>query len=233
MCPTTATPHKPTNMTSNTPPPILYATTLSANGRKVLAVSKQLNLQTQLNIINVYQGEGQDQDYLKINPFGKIPTLVDNQVTLWESNAIICYLAESYGHYRLTSANPVVRANIVRWLFWESSHWQPSISSVLETHVGHRLLPEHISAPTGSASWDNPHFTSLASYLNQHLSKNAYICGDSLTIADFSIAAMMTYFRFCDFPFDMFQNINRWFVGIEALDSWRLTEDPLWACEHE
>ena len=63
----------------------LYTTTLSANGRKALAVARQLKLNPQIEVVNVYQGDGKDDEYLQINPFGKIPTLVDERISLWES----------------------------------------------------------------------------------------------------------------------------------------------------
>ena len=55
----------------------LYITALSANGRKVLAVCRQLELEPEIRDVNVYRGEGRTAEYLAVNPSGKIPTLVD------------------------------------------------------------------------------------------------------------------------------------------------------------
>ena len=60
----------------------IYATTLSANGRKVLAVSRQLGLNPEIHDVNVYRGEGRTAQYLAINPSGKIPTLIDGEFVL-------------------------------------------------------------------------------------------------------------------------------------------------------
>lgn len=81
----------------------LYTHPHSANGRKVLAIINYLKLKPEIIPINVYTGEGQKSDYLKINPFGKIPTLVDGEFILWESNAIMLYIADKYGAYQLSS----------------------------------------------------------------------------------------------------------------------------------
>ena len=89
---------------------ILYATPLSANGRKALAVSQHLELTPQVVLINVYRGEGRAVEYLAVNPQGKVPSLVDGNLMLWESNAILQYLAEAHGDYRLWSRDPRRRA---------------------------------------------------------------------------------------------------------------------------
>ena len=81
----------------------IYATPLSANGRKVLAVSRHLGLNADIHEVNVYRGEGRTPQYLAINPSGKIPTLIDGEFVLTESNAILLYLAEAHGANRLWS----------------------------------------------------------------------------------------------------------------------------------
>src|SRR5271167_3782965 len=93
----------------------LYSTALSANGRKVLAVSRHLELDIDVRPVNVYRGEGRTAEYLAINPTGKIPTLVDGDLTLYESNAILQYLCEAHGDYRLWSREPQQRGRIARW----------------------------------------------------------------------------------------------------------------------
>ena len=119
----------------------LFTTPLSANGRKTVALSRHLALDPDVVDVNVYQGEGQRAEFLEINPSGKVPTLVDDDLTLWESNAILQYISEAYGEFRLWSREPGPRANIARWLFWESAHWQPALTSVIAQHVGHVLRP--------------------------------------------------------------------------------------------
>jgi glutathione S-transferase len=121
----------------------IYATPLSANGRKVLAVGRRLGLKPEIYDINVYRGEGLSPKYLAINPSGKIPTLVDGEFVLSESNAILLYLAEAHGANHLWSTDSKQRSRIAQWLFWESAHWQPTLIALLSELVGHRLLPEN------------------------------------------------------------------------------------------
>jgi glutathione S-transferase len=206
----------------------LYTTPISANGRKVLAVAQQLKLNPEIKIINVYQGDGQKSDYLALNPFGKIPTLVDGDFILWESNAILQYMAEALGDYHLSSRDPKIRADISRWMFWESCHWQPTISTILANAVGHALVPHLVPPPSDHPDWDHPQFMVCAKYLNSHLQERQFLAGNELSIADFSIAGMMTYFRFGDFPFERFPYLSRWYEYIEQLEAWKNTQHPTW-----
>jgi glutathione S-transferase len=208
----------------------LYTTPLSANGRKALAVSLQLGLDPKVMLVNVYKGEGRATDYLSVNPQGKVPSLVDGSLMLWESNAILIYLAEAYGDSKLWSTDPKRRADLSRWLFWESSHWQPTLTEVLRPVVAQKLglAP---TEPKAQADYDSPAFQSVAGLLDVQLSDRPYVGGRELTIADFSIAGMMTYARACDFPFDRYANIAKWYSHIEALPAWKNTASAPWASE--
>jgi glutathione S-transferase len=200
----------------------LYATPLSANGRKVLAAAHHLGLALDVQVVNVYAGEGRSAAYLAINPTGKIPTLVDGDFTLWESNAILQYLAEIHG--RLTLPTAAGRADIARWMFWEASAWQPAMVAVLTDHVAARLR----GLPPPPVEWDESHVLVLAAFLDAHLTARPFVCGE-LTIADFALAGMMTYARAAAFPFDDTPALAAWYRRIESLDAWRATAVAPWA----
>ena len=206
----------------------LYTTPLSANGRKVLAVSHHLGLRPEVRLVNVYENEGRTPEYLAINPAGKIPTLVDDEVTLSESNAILQYLAEAYGDFRLYSSDPAERAEISSWLFWESAHWQPALIPVLSQFVGHKLRADVVSAPSGSPDWEDEQLRPLLARLDDRTREHHFLAGNTLSIADYSVAGMMTYFRSADFPFSSFPHLSSWYGRIEALDAWQRTTTEPW-----
>ncbi len=207
----------------------LYTTPLSANGRKVLAVSRELRLRPEIHLIDVYRGEGRTAEYLALNPSGKTPTLVDDDFILTESNAILIYLAEAHGGYRLWSRDAQPRSQIARWLFWESAHWQPALIASLTDLVGHRLLPERIPPPRVVPDWNSGLLQPLFKTLEATLSSQSFLAGSDATIADFSVAGMTTYFRAAKFPFHAFPAVFRWCAQIEALESWRATATALWS----
>jgi glutathione S-transferase len=79
----------------------------------------------------------------------------DGEFVLSESNAILLYLAEAHGANRLWSSDTRQRSRIAQWLFWESSHWQPTLIALLSELVGHRLPPERIPRPQHPADWSS------------------------------------------------------------------------------
>jgi len=207
----------------------IYSTSLSANGRKVLAVCRQLELESEIHEINVYRGEGRNPAYLAINPSGKIPTLIDGEFMLAESNAILLYLAEAHGGNQLWSSDAKQRGRIAQWLFWESAHWQPTLIAFLSEMVGHRLLPERVIRPQHAPDWSSAVVQPILKTLESALSSAAFLTGPKATIADFSVAGMTTYFKAAAFPFQGFPKISGWYARIGALESWRGTLSPLWA----
>lgn len=206
----------------------IYATPLSANGRKVLAVSRHLELNVQIHDINVYRGEGRDPKYLAINPSGKIPTLVDGEFVLFESNAILLYLVQVDGSSRLWPSGRKQRARIAQWLFWESAHWQPILISLLSELVAHRLLPDRMPKPQHAPDWDSAAIQPILNSLETGLSANPFLAGPGMTIADFGVAGMTTYFKAAEFPLARFPKIADWYARIESLEAWRATRSPLW-----
>jgi glutathione S-transferase len=205
----------------------LYTTPLSANGRKVLAVCRHLGLEPETRLVNVYKGEGRTPEYLAVNPQGKIPVLVDCDLTLSESNAILEYVSEAYAECRLWSREPKHRADISRWLFWESSQWQPVLAGILSSFVARELgLPG--ARVEVSVDWEEPAFQSAAAFLDAHLRGREFIVGDELTLADFSVAAMLMYVRHAEFPLDVFPSIDAWHARVEQVDAWKATAVAPW-----
>jgi glutathione S-transferase len=201
----------------------LYATPVSANGRKVLAAAHALWSPVRIVNIDVYRGEGRSPEYLKINPTGKIPTLTDGDFTLWESNAILIYLAEAHGGYALWSQAAAERGKIAQWLFWESAHWQPVLSAALSGVVGHVLFPDKLPSPAAPPEWQGAGVQGLLAQLERALHITRFLCTAKPTLADFSVAGMTTYFRVGGFPFERYPAIRRWYDDMNALDAWSAT----------
>ena len=206
----------------------LYTSALSANGRKTWAVAKHLGIRLSIENINVYKGEGNNPEYRAINPWGKIPTLVDGDFVLWESNAIIVYLSECYGDNVLYSDNRVDRANILKLLFWESSQWQPALNRVLAPRVGHLLFARgDRDVPT--TDWHDSDARGILNDLKIIIGSKPFLCGNTVTLADYSIAAMTTYFSLCNFPYATYPEIYAWMERMDSLPSWFATKEAFWS----
>jgi glutathione S-transferase len=202
---------------------------LSANGRKVLALAKHLNLAADIREVNVYKGQGRTAEYLAINPTGKIPTIDDGGYILSESNAILIYLCECVGAFMLWPSDNRMRARVNQWLFWESAHWQPTLGVALGPTVARRLFPEKISSSAVAPDWSSPTVTLALARLDSTLRDSPFVAGASLTIADISIGGMTTYFKAGQFPFAQYPSIEEWSTRLDAQDWWQATAAALWS----
>jgi len=103
----------------------LYGYFRSGNTRKVRLCLAELGVQHELVVVDLAAGEQRSPDYLRLNPNGVVPTLVDGDLTLWESSAILLYLAEKHPHGGLLPSRLDERARVYKWLVWQPATFNP------------------------------------------------------------------------------------------------------------
>lgn len=89
----------------------------------VRALKEHLALDCEIEPIDLGRGEQRTPQYLALNPNRKMPTLEDNGFVLWESNAILFYMAAKRPDCDLWPSDSKAQTDVVRWLAWESAHW--------------------------------------------------------------------------------------------------------------
>jgi len=200
----------------------LHTTPGSPSSHKVKAVIHHLKLDVETVNYDFLAGELRSPDYMAINPNGSVPTLVDGELVLWESNAIMQYLADKVPDSGLFPQNPQLRADVARWQFWELAHFNRAFGTLaFETYAKVKLN----IGPT-DATLVGPAMTELARrapVLEQHLRGRRYVVGDAITIADYSLATLESYRTRTPFDWRPYPNINAYFDRIHTLDSWAHT----------
>lgn len=195
----------------------LYTTPRSANGVKPLALVHHLRLDVAIEQIDVYAGQGATAGYRAVHPLGKVPALIDGDLVLWESNAILQYLAEGPGGGALWAPEPAGRADIARWMFWEAAHWQPTLIAALTPYVAHRL---GLGPAPAAIDWDGLAHDRIVAALEAHLSTREYLAQGRLSVADLSVAAMWIYAADAGPPAGLLPAITRWYARVAALPAW-------------
>lgn len=197
----------------------LYADPITVNCRKVFAGFDLLGTKYELVKVDYFQGEQKSPEYLAINPNASIPALVDGDLQLWESNAILQYAADKSS---LESAYPKdlkQRADINRWLLWEANQWFPSAYIYLVENVVKPLLKAQPDKSVTDAA--KPNFDKLASILEQRLQKQPWLCGQSVTIADIAVASPMHLHSHQKLPLEPYPSLRRWYGQLEAMPAWK------------
>lgn len=189
------------------------------NAQKPCAVAKHVGSPVEFVHIDLAKGENKTPDFLAINPNGKIPALEDGDTRLWESHAIMCYLAQKAGS-DLWPNDPAAQIDIIRWLNWDTAHFS--------RHGGRLFFQRHIKPFFGLGDADESEieeatgfFHQFASVLNEHLKGRSHLVGDKLSIADFGVASFLPTAEQGQLPLDNYDEINRWHGTMMELPAWR------------
>ena len=150
---------------------LLYTFTITPNNRKVEAFVKHYNLDVDIHHVSFKDRETQSPEYLAINPMGKVPALVDGDFNLWESNAILTYLASTFPETKALPTDIRDRADVDRWLHWQSCHLMAAIGALKASDVK-----------------DSDAITPLLKILDTQLEGKDFVLGQ-LGVTDFAIAS--------------------------------------------
>lgn len=196
----------------------LYGHPLSSNTRRVQMLCEELKIPYEYKKVDLSKGEQYSPEYLKLNPNGKVPVLDDGGFLLWESQAILRYLAEKFKAKTWYPNQLKQRATVDQWLDWQQTRLSPDVGKLamnvlfLGTKANKQAIED---AKSGLAK--------ILPVLEQGLGQHAYISGDNPTLADLAIASTLAYLDMCRFDLSPYQRINAWFNKMKARPSFKAT----------
>lgn len=176
----------------------------SPNPTKVALLLEELGLPYEAVPVDTRRGQQFDPAFLALNPNAKVPAIVDGEVTVFDSNAILLYLAEKTGQF-LPANTPALRGELLSWLMFVATGIGPYSGQAV--HFRH-FAPEQVPyAQTRYHYEADRHY----SVLDQRLANRGYIVGDSYTIVDMAAWgwARMVPFIMGDGAWTRFPNLKR------------------------
>jgi glutathione S-transferase len=192
----------------------LYDFAPSPNCRKVRAVAYELDIPLDYVPVNLLGGETREPAFIAKNPNGRLPLLEDGELLLWESNAIIAYLA---------AGSPLVpgerreRAEVDRWLAWQLAHLAPAIRMVAFERIVKKLTgggePDLSAIAAGTEE-----FAKLSAVLERSLGNKQYLAG-RLSIADFALASHYSIAESCGLDLATHERVSAWLGRMLSRDS--------------
>ena len=199
----------------------LYYHPLSSNSRRVVLTALHLNVNLELVVVDLLKGEHKAPEYLRQNPNGKVPLLDDDGFMLWESHAIMQYLADGSPGQDLYPLELKARADVNRWLFWSAYHFTPAVGFISRERVSKKMVggaggPDPVEIARGEAL-----LTAAAQVLDDHLARNEWIAQDKLTLADLAIASPLMHTVAAELPVTGYANLQAWFARVQALEAWK------------
>lgn len=177
------------------------------NGRKVSIMLEEVALPYQVFPINIMKDEQFAPEFLKISPNNRIPAIVDTDTgqTLFESGAILMYLAEKSG--KLLPAEGEAHWRTIEWLMWQMGGFGPMLGQA------HHFLKYNVGKAPYAEERYGKEARRLYGVLDRRLADVEYVAGD-YSIADISIFPWAARFEWQNIDFDDFPNVKRWYLAI-------------------
>lgn len=197
----------------------LYYFPPSPNSIKVNAVLEHLRLDVERYAIDFTKREQRADWFLALNPNGCVPVLEEDGFVIWESNAIIQYLAER-SDSALWPESRQRRAQVSQWLYWQSAHFGPAVGTLLFERLVKKVFKWGDENPL-EIEKGLQGFAKFAPVLNAHLQSRVYLLGEVITIADFSLAAYLVHADACGLPLNNYSEIQNWYARIAEHGAWK------------
>ena len=203
----------PTNYPPQYPDRIQLYGMPTPNGQKISIALEEMALPYEPHRVDILAGDQHHPEYLRINPNGKIPSIIDPdgpgglRIAMMESGAILLYLAEKSG--RLLPANAVERLETIQWLFFQMAHIGPMFGQ-----FGHFFKFAQGKTDDYGEKRYGAEVTRLLGVLNERLSGRSFLVGEALSIADVATVPWINGLDFYEgkdyVRYDRFENVIAW-----------------------
>ncbi len=186
----------------------IYGSPLSSAGR-CFWMLEEAGVAYERIALSMRERQHKSPEYLEINPNGKVPTLVDESLVIWESMAITQYLADKYKP-ELIPDTPEQRAQVNQWSYWSILDLQPPLTDIL---IQTQFVPEERRnlALLEKAQTMIP---SRLQMLDDHLKKVPFVAGEKFTIADLNVASVVGICQTVKIDLKPYAGITLWLEKI-------------------
>jgi len=181
------------------------------NGKKISIMLEEIGYEYKVTKIDINSGEQFKEEFKKISPFGKIPVIIDhkNNKTIFESGAILIYLAEQSGKFY----DKKDRTEINQWLMAQMGYVGPMLG---QHHQFHHYNP-------GKSKFGEERYFKISkriySELDEVLSKSKFLSGDDYTIADIGTFPWIARHEWHDIGLKKYKNLTRWYNEISKREA--------------
>ena len=202
----------------------VYNNPIAGSGFKVTALIHELELKPEIITVDLGKRQQYEPWYLAINPTAKVPALVDGELVLWESNAIVTYLASLKPERGLLPTDPRGLAEVQKWLHWQSCYFYNDLFGVTWNTYYHKLLghPQDEKALTESRKL----LARDLKLLEDGLAGREYLTG-KLSVADFALASILIQRESAGIDLKPYPQVKAWVERMDARPSMQKARPPV------
>jgi len=191
----------------------------SPNPQKVQFALNELGLQCEVVPVDLTKGEHKKPEFLALNPCGRVPVLVDGDLTLWESHAILAYLGDKTGKLWPTTA--AGRADALRWLFYLTAHISPPTTEVAFNRIAVKLLG--LPGDEAAIARGEKALPAALSILEGQLAKNKWVLGNDFSLVDCDYGPTLNVLEKAGFGFGQFPKVSAYLEAVRSRKAWKET----------
>jgi len=177
---------------------------------------EECGLQYETIPLDMSKKEHKSEEYLKINPNGKVPTLIDGHYVIWESAAINYYLAQKYKP-ELLGSTPEEKGHVEQWNIWSMVEFQPPMVDLLIQMV---FVPEP-RRDTAVIEKSKVRIPEKLALLDQALEGKEYITGSQFLLSDLNLASVAQIGLSLGFDYKSFPHLTKWLEKVKARPSFQ------------
>ncbi len=189
----------------------LFHSPISQHSRRVVSLLEEANIAYDAKLVDMMKGEYLTPEFLAINPNHQVPTLIDGDIKIHESNAILRYLCNKHELTQWYPTDLANRAMVDQWLDWSQCQMSPAVVDIVLNKV---FLQENGDASAIKRGQEK--MVELTAILDKHLSDRDFLCGEHATIADLALASNVFHLGLAQERPDTV-NINNWFGRMNEL----------------
>jgi len=190
----------------------------SPNPQKVTFALLEMGLDCDKIPVNLVQGEQRKSEFLAVNPAGRVPVLVDGDMKLTESHAIIAYLGDTTGRLWPTSAGG--RAGALQWLFFLSQHIMPAAGQVA---LRIRAKVTGVAADESIVAQGEQALNSVLPVVESHLAKSKWMLGDEFSLVDCAYCPVLNVVEKAGFSVDALPKTKLYLDACRVRPAWTQT----------
>ncbi|MBV8360040.1 MAG: glutathione S-transferase family protein [Deltaproteobacteria bacterium] len=191
----------------------------SPNPQKITFALHELGLECEIVPVDLTKGEQRTPQFLALNPFGRVPVLVDGNLTLWESHAILAYLGEKTGKLWPTTA--AGRADALRWLFFLSGHISPSATDLAFNRVAAKLLG--IPGDQDAIARAEKALPAVIGIIEGQLTKGKWILGNEFSLVDCDYTPVLNVIEKAGLNYRDFPKVQAYLDACRSRPAWKET----------
>lgn len=195
----------------------LWGRPYSSNVIPVIWAVAETGIDWQLKLAGGSFGKLDTPEYAAMNPNRMIPMIRDGDFALWESNAIIRYVADVYGKEHLSPLNQKMRAEADQWMEWcQTRAFPPVIQAFFAT-----VRTEPDKRDTSLISKHADEAADVLTILNNHLSERAFVTGDTFTMGDIPLGCVAYRYFNIEINRPFFPHLEAWYARLSERPSYK------------